>query len=123
MNALRLAVAIVALAGAFAFQTVGLFSATHPIVVEMRLRRFADVYREAGAPERAIAALVEAIPGCTHGCPWALKDLFALYRDTGRTAEGSRYFERFVREHPAQRDAPEYLAELRARAAATPGTR
>ncbi len=68
----------------------------------------------AGDPDRAIAALEEAIPNCTHGCPWALEDLFAVYRRTGRTAEGITYFEAFVRAHPEQRDAPGYLAQLRA---------
>ena len=48
-----------------------------------------------------------------HGCPWALADLFAIYQRTGRLEEGIGYFERFVREHPEQRDAPQYLAELR----------
>lgn len=107
------AAAIVGVAGWLSFRTIGLFSPDHPTVVEMRLRRFANVYMTAGDPDRAIAALQEAIPGCTHGCPWALADLFEIYRATGRTAEGVRYFERFVRTYPAQRDAPEYLATLR----------
>lgn len=108
------ALTVVGIAGGLSFQTVGLFSADHPNVVEMRLRRYADVYLHAGKPERAIAALQEAIPGCTHGCPWALKDLFEIYRTTGRTADGIRYLEGFIRDHPQQRDAPEYLAALRA---------
>jgi 4-amino-4-deoxy-L-arabinose transferase-like glycosyltransferase len=111
---LAAAVLVVGVAAWASFQTVGLFSPDHPNVVEMRLRRYADVYASAGDPDRAIAALKEAIPGCTHGCPWALADLFALYRSTGRTAEGIRYFEEFVRRYPAQRDAPEYLVQLRA---------
>ena len=108
------AVAIVGVAGWLSFQTIGLFTPDHPNVVEMRLRRYADVYREVGEVDRAIAALHEAIPGCTHGCPWALKDLFEIYRTTGRAAEGVRYLENFIRDHPRQRDAPEYLATLRA---------
>lgn len=108
------ALTVVAIAAGLSFQTVGLFSADHPNVVEMRLRRYADVYLQAGQPEHAIAALQEAIPGCTHGCPWALKDLFEIYRTTGRTEEGIRYLEGFIRDHPQQRDAPEYLAALRA---------
>lgn len=108
------ALAIVGVAAWLSFQTVGLFSADHPNVVEMRLRRYADVYLQVGEAERAIAALQEAIPGCTHGCPWALKDLFEIYRTTGRTAAGVRYLEGFIRDHPRQRDAPEYLATLRA---------
>lgn len=108
------ALAVVGVAGWLSFVTIGLFSPDHPNVVEMRLRRYADVYLQAGEAERAIAALQEAIPGCTHGCPWALKDLFEIYRTTGRTAEGVRYLEGFIRDHPQQRDAPEYLAALRA---------
>jgi 4-amino-4-deoxy-L-arabinose transferase-like glycosyltransferase len=105
---------VIAIAGLASFHTIGIFSADHPNVVEMRMRHLADAYMTAGDPDRAIAALNEAIPNCTHGCPWALADLFAIYRRTGRVAEGVRYFERFVREHPEQRDAPEYLAQLRA---------
>jgi tetratricopeptide (TPR) repeat protein len=101
-------------AGGSSFVRIGLFFPAHPNVVEMRLRRYADVYFRAGQPDRAIAALLQAIPGCTHGCPWALKDLVAIYRATGRTEEGIRYLETFIRAHPEQRDAPEYLAELRA---------
>jgi tetratricopeptide (TPR) repeat protein len=108
------ALVVLGLAGALSFATIGLFAADHPNVVEMRLRRYADVYFQAGEAERAIAALQEAIPGCTHGCPWALKDLFEIYRTSGRTAEGIRYLEGFIRDHPQQRDAPEYLAALRA---------
>jgi len=108
------ALAIVGGAAWLSFHTVGLFTRDHPNVVEMRLRHYANVYLEAGQPERAIAALQEAIPHCTHGCPWALADLFAIYREGGRRADGVRYFERFVREHPEQRDAPGYLATLRA---------
>ncbi len=105
---------VVVIAGAASFRTIGIFSAGHPTVVEMRLRHLADAYMTAGDPDRAIAALEEAIPNCTHGCPWALEDLFAVYRRTGRTAEGITYFEAFVRAHPEQRDAPGYLAQLRA---------
>lgn len=111
---IAVALAVVGVAGSLSFATIGLFSRDHPNVVEMRLRRYADVYLQAGEAERAIAALQEAIPGCTHGCPWALKDLFEIYRTTGRNAEGIRYLEGFVRDHPQQRDAPEYLATLRA---------
>ncbi|MEO6026441.1 MAG: glycosyltransferase family 39 protein [Candidatus Binatia bacterium] len=111
----RLASALAIVGGAawLSFHTVGLFTRDHPNVVEMRLRHYASVYLDAGQPERAMVALQEAIPHCTHGCPWALADLFALYRDHGRRAEGVRYFERFVREHPEQGDASEYLATLR----------
>jgi hypothetical protein len=116
----RLAVAVVVLAASalFSFQTIGLFSAYHPNVVEMRLRHLADVYLDAGDPGRAIAALQEAVPNCPHGCPWALKDLFEAYRRSGRFAEGEAYFRTFVRNHPEQLDAPEYLARLDAEASA-----
>ena len=111
------AAVVVLAAGWFTFRTVGIFSRDHPTVVEMRLRHLADVEMTAGRPDRAIAALQEAVPNCLHGCPWALADLFAVYQQTGRFAEGIGYFERFVREHPEQRDAPGYLAELRGRVA------
>jgi 4-amino-4-deoxy-L-arabinose transferase-like glycosyltransferase len=117
------AAAVVALSAAASFATIGIFSVDHPIVVEMRMRHLADAYMTAGDPERAIAALDEAVPGCTHGCPWALADLFAIYQRTGRFDEGVRYFERFVRAHPEQRDAPQYLADLRARVGPSPETR
>lgn len=112
------AVAIVVVAAWTSFHTIGIFSADHPNVVEMRMRHLADAYMTAGETDRAIQALLEAIPNCTHGCPWALADLFAIYQRTARIPEGIRYFERFIREHPGQRDAPEYLAQLRAAAAA-----
>ncbi len=108
------AAALVIVGSWLSFRTIGLFTPDHPNVVEMRMRRFANVYATAGDADRAIAALQEAIPGCTHGCPWALKDLVELYRTSGRVEEGIEYLERFVRRYPAQRDAPEYLAELRA---------
>lgn len=111
------AAAVIGVAGWLAFVRIGLFFPDHPNVVEMRLRRYADVYVQAGDVDRAIAALQEAIPGCTHGCPWALKDLVAIYRASGRIEEGRRYLEDFIRRHPRQRDAPEYLAEMRAEAA------
>jgi hypothetical protein len=116
----RLAVAVLVLAASalFSFQTIGLFSAHHPHVVELRLRHLADVYLDAGDPGRAIAALQEAVPNCPHGCPWALKDLFETYRRSGRFVEGAAYFRAFVREHPEQLDAPEYLARLGAETSA-----
>jgi len=115
------ALAVIAVAAWCSFHTIGLFSRDHPNVVEMRLRHLADMEMTVGRPERAIAALQEAVPNCVHGCPWALADLFAVYQRTGRFEEGSRYFERFVREHPEQRDAPQYLTDLRARVPAANG--
>jgi tetratricopeptide (TPR) repeat protein len=107
--------AAIAIVGSWlSFRTIGLFTPDHPNVVEMRMRRFASVYASAGDVDRAIAALQEAIPGCTHGCPWALKDLVEVYRASGRIEDGIDYLEGFVRRYPAQRDAPAYLAELRA---------
>ncbi len=114
LRPLLVAVALVAGAGIASFHTIGIFSVDHPNVVEMRMRHLADAYMQAGDPDRAIAALTEAIPNCLHGCPWALADLFAIYQRTDRQREGIRYFERFVREHPEQRDAPGYLAQLHA---------
>jgi 4-amino-4-deoxy-L-arabinose transferase-like glycosyltransferase len=118
---IAVAAAVVAMAGAASFATIGIFSVDHPNVVEMRMRHLADAYMSAGDPDRAIAALDEAVPNCTHGCPWALADLFAIYQRTGRFEEGVRYFERFARVHPEQRDVPQYLADLRARVAAPSG--
>jgi predicted Zn-dependent protease len=111
------ATVVLATGAVFAFQHMGIFARDHPVAVELRLRHLADMYLETGDPERAIAALVEAVPHCPHGCPWALKDLFEAYVKTGRETEGEAYFTRFVREYPEQRDAPEYLADLRARVA------
>jgi hypothetical protein len=113
------AVLVVGTGAAFTFQHVGIFGRDHPMAVELRLRHLADIYLDAGDAERAIAALGEAVPRCPHGCPWALKDLFAAYVTTGRFMEGEAYFARFVRDHPEQPDAPRYLAELRARVAAS----
>lgn len=113
------AVAVVAAAGWMSFHTVGIFDRDHPNVVEMRLRHLADVEMDVGHSDLAIAALQEAVPNCIYGCPWALADLFAVYQRTGRFEEGTLYFERFVREHPEQRDAPQYLADLRARVPAS----
>jgi 4-amino-4-deoxy-L-arabinose transferase-like glycosyltransferase len=118
-----IAVAVLAVTAWSSFHTIGLFSKDHPTVVEMRMRHLADAYMTAGDPDRAIAALSEAVPGCLHGCPWALADLFAIYQRTARFEDGIRYFERFVRDHPEQRDAPQYLADLRARVGAANGTR
>ncbi|MCC6764616.1 MAG: glycosyltransferase family 39 protein [Deltaproteobacteria bacterium] len=114
-----LAVAVLGAGAALAFQHVGIFARDHPVAVELRLRHLADGYLGVGDAERAIAALVEAVPHCPHGCPWALKDLYEAYAETGRAAQGEAYFARFVREHPEQRDAPQYLADLRVRAAAS----
>jgi hypothetical protein len=111
------AAVVVGAAAWFSFHTVGHFSRDQPRVVEMRLRHLADIHMDAGDPERAIAILKEAVPNCTYGCPLALADLFEAYRRSGRAAAGVRYFETFVRDHPEQRDAPGYLAELRAAAA------
>ncbi len=111
------AVAVLAVTALFSFQTIGHFSADHPIVVEMRLRHLADIYLDAGNPGRAIAALQEAVANCPHGCPWALKDLFEAYLRSGRFTEGEAYFRTFVRDHPQQLDAPEYLARLSAETA------
>ncbi len=114
VRAVVAALGVLAVAGWFSFQTIGLFSVSHPNVVEMRLRRLADAEMTMGRPERAIAALQEAVPNCLHGCPWALADLFEIYRRSGRVADGVAYFEAFIARHPEQRDAPEYLAKLRA---------
>jgi hypothetical protein len=111
----RIATAAALAAGAalFSFQTIGHFARDHPRVVEMRLRRLADVHASAGDDATAIAVLQEAVAPCPHGCPWALKDLFELYLRTGRVAEGEAYFREFVTTHPMQQDAPDYLARLR----------
>lgn len=111
---LATAAAVVGATAWLSFHTVGHFWRDQPRVVEMRLRHLADIQMDAGHPDRAIAALKEAIPNCTHGCPFALADLFEVYRRSGRAAEGVRYFETFVRDYPRQRDAPAYLSELRA---------
>jgi hypothetical protein len=84
----------------------------------MRLRHLAATQREVGQVDAAIASLAEAVAQCPPGCPWALNDLFQTYRASGRAADGVAWFERFVPAHPQQQDAPGYLAELRAAAAA-----
>ena len=112
---------VLALGAAATFPTIGLFARDHPRVVEMRLRHLAVMYRTAGEPGLALAALREAVPHCPHGCPFALADLAALYRETGRYAEGEAYLRDFIRRHPEQRDAPGHLAELRAAARAHDG--
>ncbi|MCC6847408.1 MAG: hypothetical protein IT294_02815 [Deltaproteobacteria bacterium] len=117
------ALLVVGAAVALAHWRIGIFHRDHPAAVELRLRHLAAASLDEGDAERAIAALAEAVPRCAQGCPWALRDLFDAYVATGRYAEGEAYFARFVRERPEQRDAPEYLAELRARVAASSGAR
>jgi hypothetical protein len=99
---------------------VGIFQRDHPLAVEMRLRHLAATEREVGQVDAAIASLEEAVAQCPPGCPWSLQDLFETYRRSGRAKAGVAWFESFVQTHPEQRDAPAYLAELRA--AASPGS-
>jgi hypothetical protein len=105
---------VVAGAAFLSFRPIGFFWRDHPAVVEMRLRHLADIHLTAGQPERAVAVLQEAIGSCPEGCPGALGDLCQAYVRSGRVAEGEAYFGRFVAEHPGHRDAPGYLAALRA---------
>jgi 4-amino-4-deoxy-L-arabinose transferase-like glycosyltransferase len=95
---------------------IGIFHRDHPLAVEMRLRHLAATQHDVGQIDAAIASLQEGVAQCPPGCPWALSDLFQIYRTSGRAAAGVVWFERFVRTHPEQRDAPAYLAELRAAA-------
>jgi 4-amino-4-deoxy-L-arabinose transferase-like glycosyltransferase len=95
---------------------IGIFRRDHPLAVEMRLRHLAATQREVGQLDAATASLQEAVAQCPMGCPWSLQDLFELYRASGRASDGAVWFERFVRTHPQQPDAPGYLAELRAAA-------
>jgi 4-amino-4-deoxy-L-arabinose transferase-like glycosyltransferase len=97
---------------------LGIFQRDHPLAVEMRLRHLAATQRDVGQVDAAIASLTEAVAQCPPGCPWALRDLFEAYRTSGRAPAGVAWFERFVRTHPQQQDAPGYLAELRAAATA-----
>lgn len=112
----RVAVAVGAVLAValFCFQTIGIFSSDQPRVVEMRMQHRADAYAKAGDLDTAIAALQEGVAPCTHGCPFALSDLFQLYLRSDRAAEGEAYFREFVATHPGQRDAPGYLEQLRA---------
>jgi len=95
---------------------IGIFQRDHPLAMEMRLRHLAATQREIGQVDAAIASLEEAVAQCPPGCPWSLQDLFEAYRTSGRATAGVVWFEAFVRTHPEQRDAPGYLAELRATA-------
>jgi 4-amino-4-deoxy-L-arabinose transferase-like glycosyltransferase len=97
---------------------IGIFQRDHPLAVEMRLRHLAATQFEVGQVDAAIGSLAEAVSQCPPGCPWALHDLFEAYRTSGRATAGAAWFERFVRAHPQQQDAPGYLAELRAAASA-----
>jgi 4-amino-4-deoxy-L-arabinose transferase-like glycosyltransferase len=115
------ALAIVAAAAAVCHLRIGIFQRDHPLAVDMRLRHLAATQREVGQVDAAIASLEEAVAQCPPGCPWSLRDLFDTYRASGRAAAGVVWFERFVRTHPQQRDAPEYLAALRAAAGSSQG--
>lgn len=111
------AVLLLVAATALAHLRIGIFQRDHPLAVDMRLRHLAAVQREVGQVDEAIASLQEAVAQCPPGCPWSLADLFETYRGTGRARAGIAWFEAFVRTHPQQRDAPGYLARLRADAA------
>jgi 4-amino-4-deoxy-L-arabinose transferase-like glycosyltransferase len=113
------AVALVAAAALVCHLRLGIFHRDHPLAVEMRLRHLAATQREVGQLDASIASLAEAVAQGPAGCPFSLGDLFETYRVAGRAAAGAAWFERFVATHPAQPDAPAYLAELRA--AATSG--
>jgi 4-amino-4-deoxy-L-arabinose transferase-like glycosyltransferase len=115
------AAAVVGAAALVCHLRIGIFQRDHPLAVDMRLRHLAATQREVGQIDAAIASLEEAVAQCPPGCPWSLRDLFEVYRTTGRAAAGVRWFERFVRVHPEQRDAPEYLAELRAASSGSTG--
>lgn len=110
------ALALVASAALVCHLRLGIFQRDHPLAVEMRLRHLAATQREVGQLDASIASLAEAVAQCPAGCPFSLRDLFETYRTAGRAAAGVAWFEQFVATHPAEPDAPAYLAELRATA-------
>jgi len=81
------AAAVGAATAVFCLHTIDIFARDNELVVEMRLRHLADVYLDAGQPERAIAALHEAIERCPIHCRGALGDLIEVDRRLGRLAE------------------------------------
>jgi predicted Zn-dependent protease len=108
----RRGVAVVLVAGLFTFQTIDVFSPRNPQVIEMQLRRLAEAYASTGRPERALAALEEAVATCPLRCPGALADLADLYEKTGQAKDGAVYFRRFTQEYPEHPDGPRHLGQL-----------
>ncbi len=108
------AAAVLCVALGLCFVRIHLFWRDHPVTIEMRLRHLADMQAEVGDVDGAIATLKEAIAPCPPGCPWALADLFELYRRSGRNAEGAAWLRTFIATHPQQQDAPDYLRQLEA---------
>jgi len=96
----------------FCFHTIGIFSRTEPVVQEMRLRHLAVAYSAAGRTDEALATLQEAVRQCPGGCRFALGDLFDLYRNANRPAEGADYFRAFTHEQPGRSDGWRHLAGL-----------
>ncbi len=106
------ATAVVVGAGLLTFQTIGLFSADHELVVDLRLRHLGDVHFAAGNHDRAIAVFQEAVTRCPQRCPLALRDLLVAYLQSGKLADGEAYFRGFTRAHPQVADGWRYLARV-----------
>lgn len=76
---------------------------------QMRLT-YVETYGRAGDPRRALAEL-RKIGGDEHS--WdMLKDLGALYHDTGRIADSARLFRQLLQDRPLSPDAPLFRYHL-----------
>ncbi len=100
--------------GLLAFQTIDVFTPRNPQVVEMQLRHLSEAYLAAGQPERALAALEEAVATCPLRCRGALGDLADTFVKSDRAADGTAYFRRFTGEYPEHPDGARHLARLEA---------
>lgn len=113
-SARRLAVdgAIVGVAALACFHTIGVFSADHPGVVEMRLRHLGQIYLTSGRIDDAFTAFHEGLAGCPTSCSLGTQALADAYLATGRLAEGEAWFRRLTREHPGYPDGWGHLARI-----------
>lgn len=106
--------ALALLVGWFCLHTIGVFAEDNQQVVEMRLRHLADAYFQAGQPDRAVAALYEAMDACPVVCRGAFDDLVAAYLRDGQLRPLEALLLRFTRARPQDAEAQRALEMLRA---------
>ncbi|MGH7789511.1 MAG: hypothetical protein ACRERC_21745 [Candidatus Binatia bacterium] len=106
--------AVAVVVGWFCLHSIDIFSQDNEQVVEMRLRHLADAYFQAGQPERAVAALYEAIDACPVRCRGAFDDLVGAYLRDGQLRPVEALLRQFVHRQPHNAEAAGALEMLHA---------